>query len=77
MGTPFADPVGALDSHDEWGHWSGWAIDVPTRYTRETFTPVVTIRECWDAARRAGLIKPFRDEYWHWRPAVIPQEGGE
>lgn len=70
LGTPFADEGGALDSHDEWGHWSGWAVDVPTRFTRESFSPVLSVEECWVAAERAGLIRPFRSEYWHWRPAA-------
>jgi hypothetical protein len=70
LGTPFADEGGALDSHDEWGHWSGWAVDVPTRFTRESFTPVLSVEECWVAAERAGLVRPFRSEYWHWRPAA-------
>lgn len=70
LGTPFADNGGALDSHDEWGHWSGWAIDVPTRFTRESYFPVLTIEECWAAAERAGLVRPFKSEYWHWRPAA-------
>lgn len=70
LGTPFADEGGALDSHDEWGHWSGWAVDVPTRFTRESFSPVPSVEECWVAAERAGLVRPFRSEYWHWRPAA-------
>lgn len=70
LGTPFADEGGALDSHDEWGHWSGWAVDVPTRFTRESFAPVLSVEECWVAAERAGLVRPFRSEYWHWRPAA-------
>jgi hypothetical protein len=69
LGTPFADEGGALDSHDDYGHWSGWAVDVPTRWTRESFFPVVSVEECWLAAERAGLVRPFRAEYWHWRPA--------
>jgi len=68
LGTPFADPAGALDSQDDFGHWSGWSIDVPTRFTRESFTPVVTVRECWRAAAAAALVRPFRLEYWHWHP---------
>lgn len=67
-GTPFMDECGALDSHDELGHWSGWAIDVPTRFTRESFSPILTTEECWAAAARAGLVRPFKSEYWHWRP---------
>ncbi len=71
LGTPFADPCGALDSQDDYGHWSGWAVDVPTRWTRESFAPVLGVKECWAAAARAGLSRPFREEYWHWRPGVI------
>ncbi len=67
-GTPFADPRGALDSQDDFGHWSGWAIDIPTRFTRESFAPVLAINECWSAAAQARLERPFRSEYWHWRP---------
>jgi len=69
LGTPFADEGGALDSNDDYGHWSGWAVDVPTRYTRESFAPVLSVEECWLGAERAGLVRPFRAEYWHWRPA--------
>jgi len=72
LGTPFADPCGALDSQDDRGHWSGWAIDVPTRFTRESFAPTVEVAACWVAAGQAGLVRPFRAEYWHWRPASEP-----
>lgn len=78
-GSPeFLDTCGALDSTDAYfgpneerigiGHFSGFAADVPTRYTRESFYPVVTISECWRLAADVGLYRPFRSEYWHWRP---------
>jgi len=64
----YSDKCGALDSHDEYGHWSGWAIDCPTRYTRESFFPPLTITECRSCAKRAGLVRPFAEEWWHFRP---------
>jgi len=74
----FRDPCGALDSTDAYygpdeqsigiGHFSGFAADVPTRFTRESFYPIITITECWNAAAAVGLYRPFRSEYWHWRP---------
>lgn len=71
LGTAFADPAGALDSQDDFGHWSGWAVDVPTRFTRESFFPIPKVAVCWRAAARAGLTRPFADEYWHWRPRDV------
>ena len=64
----YRDCCGALDTHDHFGHWSGWAIDCPTRYTRESFFPVLSIGECRLAAKRAGLVRPFGGEWWHFRP---------
>jgi len=73
----YADCCGALDSQDDYGHWSGWAIDCPTRTTRESFSPIITIEECRLSAERAGLVRPFAEEWWHFRPRreIIPDEG--
>ena len=59
MGTPFEDPCGALDSNDDHGHWSGYAVDVPTKFTRLACYPRLTIEEIFDASVVAGLWRPY------------------
>jgi len=65
----YADPCGAVDSTDAFGHWSGFAVDVPTRYFRLGCVPALTVEEINLAAERAGLERPFlrSGEWWHYR----------
>jgi hypothetical protein len=74
------DMFGALDSIDKYGHWSGFAVDAPTKLFREECVPALTKRECCIASINAGLTRPWYDcnqltieeegcgEYWHYRP---------
>jgi hypothetical protein len=74
------DVYGALDSIDEYGHWSGFAVDAPTKLFREECVPALTKRECCIASINAGLKRPWYKcnqltieeegcgEYWHYRP---------
>ena len=75
----YGDPCGCIDSTDDFGHWSGLAIDVPTRFFRLSCVPALTIEEVNLAAARAGLERPWytgppltsytkgHGEYWHYR----------
>jgi len=56
-GTKFEDPCGHLDSGDDEGHWSGYAVDVGKRRTGESFSPRLTAGEVHEAATAAGLIR--------------------
>ncbi len=74
------DKFGALDSTDKYGHWSGFAVDAPTKLFREECVPALTKRECCIASINAGLTRPryycdpltiIEDgcgEWWHYRP---------
>jgi hypothetical protein len=75
----YADPCGCIDSTDGFGHWSGFAIDAPTRFFRLSCVPALTVEEINLAAQRAGLERPWytgppltsypkgHGEYWHYR----------
>ncbi|MGD8719587.1 MAG: hypothetical protein PVH29_12305 [Candidatus Zixiibacteriota bacterium] len=75
----YQDPCGCIDSTDDFGHWSGFAIDVPTKFFRLSCVPALTIEEINLAAARAGLERPWYNgppltsytkgygEYWHYR----------
>lgn len=68
----YKDPCGCIDSTDDYGHWSGFAIDVPTKLYRLACVPALTIDEINLAAARAGLERPFLrgkfgGEWWHYR----------
>lgn len=72
------DPCGALDSNDViagpngdvWvGHGAGYAVDCPTRFTRESFFPIPSVAATRVAANAAGLYQPFpKSDFVHWRP---------
>ena len=66
----YKDTCGAVDSTDKYGHYSGYAIDVPTGLFRRACYPVLSIAEIRLAANRAGLTMPFLSagEWWHFRP---------
>jgi|GEM_PF-2194885 len=75
----YEDPCGCVDSTDDYGHWSGLAIDAPTRFFRLSCVPALTVEEINLAAQRAGLERPWYNgppltsyqegygEYWHYR----------
>ena len=68
----YGDPCGCIDSTDDYGHWSGLAIDVPTKFFRLACVPALTVEEINLAAARAGLERPFLrgkfgGEWWHYR----------
>lgn len=68
----YEDPCGCVDSTDDFGHWSGLAIDVPTKFFRLSCVPTLTVEEVNLAAARAGLERPFLSgkyggEWWHYR----------
>jgi D-alanyl-D-alanine dipeptidase len=68
----YEDPCGCVDSTDDYGHWSGFAVDVPTKFFRLSCVPALTVEEINLAAARAGLERPFLSgryggEWWHYR----------
>jgi hypothetical protein len=75
----YEDPCGCIDSTDDFGHWSGFAIDAPTRFFRLSCVPALSVEEINLAAQRAGLERPWYTgpphtsypkgygEYWHYR----------
>ncbi len=68
----YKDPFGCIDSTDDYGHFSGYSGDVPTKYFRKACHPVLTVDEINLAAQRAGLTRPWLSgkmggEWWHYR----------
>jgi len=73
-GDKYYDPCGVVDQTDEFGHWTGFAIDVPTKYFKESCVPMLTTIEINKAAKKAGFLRPWykgpeftsEDQYGEW-----------
>lgn len=63
----FKDPHGVIDSTDPFGHWL-LAVDISLARTAASFSPRLKRSSVFKCLMAAGLIAPFGDECWHWRP---------
>lgn len=64
----YGDLYGCIDSTDNYGHWI-MAVDISRKRTAKSFYPKLARSSVDKCMKKAGLVRPFPDESWHWRPA--------
>lgn len=66
----FRDPKGVIDASDDFGHYH-LAVDISLTQTALSFEPRLKRSSVYLCLKQAGLLTPFGNEPWHYRPKRI------